>query len=123
MLATTSIGAVWSSCGSELGPMAVIDRLSQIEPKVLCAVDGYPYKGKMFDFLPNVEKVVKELPSLRKTVVVPYAQGRPDISHISNSVFYDDFTSKERQPTSCFLQVQPASRNAWSKALACSSIT
>lgn len=105
MLATTSIGAVWSSCGSELGPMAVVDRLSQIEPKIIFAVNGYSYKGKTFNFLPNVEKVAKELPSLKKTIIVPYAQGRPDISHILNSVFYDDFTSKERQPTIQFAQM------------------
>jgi acetoacetyl-CoA synthetase len=105
MLAATSIGAAWSSCGSELGPMAVIDRLSQIEPKILFTVDEYPYKGRIFNFLPNVEKVTRELPSLRKTVVVPYAQGKPDISHVSNSVLYEDFTSGERQPAIHFAQV------------------
>jgi len=71
MLATTSIGAIWSSCGSELGPVAVLDRLSQIEPKVLFTVDGYPYKGKSFDFLPNAEKIANDLPSLKKVVVFP----------------------------------------------------
>jgi len=42
MLATTSIGAIWSSCGTELGPKAVLDRLGQIKPKVLFTVDGHP---------------------------------------------------------------------------------
>jgi acetoacetyl-CoA synthetase len=105
MLATTSIGAAWSSCGSELGPMAVVDRLSQIEPKILFAVDGYPYKGKLFNFLPNAKKVAQELPSLRKTVIVPYAQEKPDISHLSNSVLYTDFTSGEKQPAIQFAQL------------------
>ena len=93
MLATTSIGAIWSSCGSELGPVAVLDRLSQIEPKVLFTVDGYPYKGKAFDFLPNAEKIAKELPSLRKVVVVPYMKTKPDVSGVPKSVLYTDFLS------------------------------
>ena len=52
MLATTSIGATWASCGSELGMQAVIDRFSQIAPRVLFAVDGYQYKNKPFPCLP-----------------------------------------------------------------------
>ena len=97
MLATTSIGAIWSSCGTELGPRAVVDRLGQIEPKVLFTVDGHPYKGKTFNDLPNVEKIAKGLPSLEKIIVVPYIQQEPDVSHIPNSVLYNDFISRERQ--------------------------
>ena len=52
MLATTSMGATWASCGSELGMQAVIDRFSQIEPKVLFTVDGYPIKTSHFPCLP-----------------------------------------------------------------------
>jgi len=97
MLAATSIGAIWSSCGTELGPVAVLDRLGQIEPKVLFTVDGYPYKGIAFNFLPNVEKIAKGLPSIEKIVVVPYMAEKPDISRIPNSVLYNDFISEERQ--------------------------
>ena len=97
MLAATSIGAIWSSCGTELGPKAVVDRLGQIEPKVLFTVDGHPYKGKTFNDLPNVEKIAKGLPSLEKIIVVPYIQEEPDVSHIPNSVLYNDFISRERQ--------------------------
>ena len=105
MLATTSIGAVWSSCGTELGPMAVLDRLGQIEPKILFTVDGYPYKGKTFNFLPSVEKIVKGLPSLKRTIVVPYVEAKPDIGHIPNSVLYSDFISKESKPKIRFEQL------------------
>src|SRR5205823_12010062 len=49
MLAATSIGAVWACCGAELGSGAILDRLGQVKPKVLFAVDGYLYKGKKFD--------------------------------------------------------------------------
>jgi len=96
MLAATSIGAIWSSCGTELGPGAVVDRLGQIEPKVLFTVGGYPYKGKVFDVLSRLEKIAKGVPSLEKIVVVPYVAEKPDIRNVPNSMFYDDFISQER---------------------------
>jgi acetoacetyl-CoA synthetase len=111
MLATTSIGATWSSCGTELGPGAVLDRLGQIEPKVLFTVDGNPYKGKTFDVLPNVEKIVSGIPSLKKVIVVPYMEEKPDISHVPNSVLYSNFVTQERQLELRFEQLpfdQPA---------------
>jgi acetoacetyl-CoA synthetase len=95
MLAATSIGAIWSSCGTELGPGAVVDRLGQIEPKVLFAVGGYPYKGKVFDVLPRLGKIAKGVPSLERIVVVPYVIEKPDIRHVPNSVLYDDFISEK----------------------------
>ncbi|MDH5451012.1 MAG: acetoacetate--CoA ligase [Candidatus Bathyarchaeota archaeon] len=97
MLATTSLGAIWSSCGTELGPRAVLDRLGQIEPKVMFTVDGHRYKGKTFSDLSNVEKIAKGIPSLKRVVVVPYVGEKPDVSHIPNSMLYDDFISQERQ--------------------------
>jgi acetoacetyl-CoA synthetase len=96
MLAATSLGAIWSSCGTELGPSAVVDRLGQIEPKVLFAVDGHPYKGKAFNDLSNVEKIARGIPSLEKIVVVPYIQEEPDVSRIPNAVLYRDFVTKEK---------------------------
>ncbi|MDH5747219.1 MAG: acetoacetate--CoA ligase [Candidatus Bathyarchaeota archaeon] len=95
MLAATSLGAIWSSCGTELGPGAVVDRLGQIEPKVLFAVGGYPYKGKVFDVLPRLGKIAKGVPSLERIVVVPYVIEKPDIRHVPNSVLYDDFISEK----------------------------
>ncbi|MBI5238343.1 MAG: acetoacetate--CoA ligase [Deltaproteobacteria bacterium] len=97
MLASTSIGAVWSSCGTELGPAAVLDRFGQIGPKVLFTVDGYRYKGKTFNILPNVEEIVRGIPSLEKVIVFPYVEEKPDISHIPDSVLYGDFISHEEQ--------------------------
>ncbi len=95
MLATTSIGAIWSSCGTELGPGAVVDRLSQIEPKVLFTVGGYPYKGKVFDVLPRLDRIAKGVPSLEKIVVVPYMAENPDLGRVPKSVLYDNFASQE----------------------------
>jgi len=105
MLSTTSIGAIWSSCGTELGPVAVLDRFGQIEPKVLFTVAGYLYKGKTFSVLPNIEKIVKGTPSLEKVIIVPYMEEKPDVSHIPNAVLFNDFVSKQRQPKIRFEQV------------------
>ena len=99
LLAATSVGAVWSSCGSELGTQAVIDRLGQLEPKVLFTTDGYIYKGKYFDILEKVKKVAEAIPSLRKVIVVSYAQEKPDISNIPNSVYFDEFLSSKTSLT------------------------
>lgn len=97
MLATTSIGAIWSSCGTELGPKAVLDRFGQIEPKVLFTVDGYYYKGKTFSVLSRAEEVAKGISSLKKTIVFPYVEEKPHIVSIPNSVLYDNFAFQEEQ--------------------------
>jgi len=97
MLATTSIGAIWSSCGTELGPKAVLDRFGQIEPKVLFTVDGYYYKGKTFGVLSRAEEVAKGISSVKKTIVFPYVEEKPHIVSIPNSVLYDDFVFQEEQ--------------------------
>ena len=97
MLATTSIGAIWSSCATDLGTHAALDRLSQIEPKVLFTVDGYFYKGKAHDSLANASEIAKGLPSLEKVIVVRYRGGDSDISHIPNSIYYEDFTAQWHQ--------------------------
>ncbi|MHA2295509.1 MAG: acetoacetate--CoA ligase [Candidatus Hodarchaeales archaeon] len=96
MLATTSIGATWASCGAELGSKAVLDRLGQVEPKVLFTADGYYYKGKKFDSLKNVEKIVKGIPSLEKVIVVSYIEEKTNLSNIPASVHYDEFLSPEK---------------------------
>ena len=95
MLAVTSIGAVWSSCGTELGARAVADRLGQIGPKVLFTVDAQLYKGKAVNVLANVEKIAKEIPSLERIIVVPFVEQRPEIGNLGNAVLLPDFMSKE----------------------------
>ncbi|MEK7845747.1 MAG: AMP-binding protein, partial [Nitrospinota bacterium] len=93
MLASASIGAIWSSCGAELGPASVLDRFGQIEPKIFFTVDGYFYKGKIFNVLTNVEKIVRGIPSLKKVIIFNYIEEKPDISNIPNSILYNDFLS------------------------------
>ena len=73
MLATTSLGAIWSSCSPDFGTNGVVDRFSQIEPKILFCVDGYDYNGKRIDTLARVPEILEELPGVEACVVVPYA--------------------------------------------------
>ena len=96
MLATTSIGAEWASCATDIGPGAALDRFSQIEPKVLFTADGYFYKGKAFSSLSNAAEIAKGIPSIEKVIVTCYTEDKPDIGCILNSVYYDDFLSEER---------------------------
>jgi acetoacetyl-CoA synthetase len=91
MLATTSIGAVWSSCSPDFGTRGVLDRFKQIEPKVMFTVDGYYFRGKQFDCLERAASIVSELPSVERMIVVPYCESNPQITQISNAVLYDAF--------------------------------
>jgi acetoacetyl-CoA synthetase len=70
-LAAASLGAVWTSCSPEFGADAVLDRFRQVSPKVLVAVDGYRYGGKLFDRRAELARIRAGLPSLQATVVVP----------------------------------------------------
>lgn len=73
MLATTSLGAIWSSCSPDFGVQGVLDRFGQIEPKVLITVDGYFYNGKRIDIQEKVAEIISQLDGLKHTVVVPFA--------------------------------------------------
>jgi len=95
MLAATSIGATWASCATDIGSGGVIDRFGQIEPKVLFTVDGYFYKAKPFNSLINAAEIAKGIPSIEKVIVSSYTEDKPDISNIPNSVYFNDFLSKE----------------------------
>ncbi len=72
MLATTSIGAIWSSCGPDFGTPGVLDRFSQLQPSVLLYVDGYQYGGKPFDRRPEVAKIIDKLDTLKRVIFLPY---------------------------------------------------
>ncbi len=89
-LASASIGAVWSSCSPDFGPASVIDRFAQIEPKVLFAVDGYRYGGKDFDRLDTVAELRAAMPSLARTVVLPYLDPEPDLSAHSDATTWGE---------------------------------
>ncbi|XP_039361514.1 acetoacetyl-CoA synthetase [Mauremys reevesii] len=93
MLAAASIGAIWSSTSPDFGINGVLDRFSQIQPKLIFSVEAVVYNGKEHNHMEKLHNVVKGLPDLRKVVVIPYVSSREviDISKIPNSVFLEDF--------------------------------
>ncbi len=88
--ACASIGAVWSSSSPDFGNRSVVDRFAQIEPKVLLAVDGYRYGGKDFDRCDVVRALESEMPSLERTVVLPYL----GCGRISGAMGWDELESE-----------------------------
>ena len=86
LLATASIGAIWSSCSPDFGVQGVLDRFGQIEPKVLFCVDGYWYSGKSIETLGRIAEIVRRLPGLERVVVVPYLTPEPAIDAIPKAV-------------------------------------
>ena len=105
MLAAASIGATWSSCSPDFGIKGVLDRFGQIKPKILFTANGYFFKGKEIDSLERISKILKELPSIEKVIVVPYTQQDPDIKHIPNAIHYADFLTPEPDPEINFEQL------------------
>jgi acetoacetyl-CoA synthetase len=96
MLATTSLGAIWSSCSPDFGALGVLDRFGQIGPKVLFAVEGYYYNGKTHDTLPRIAEIARNLPTLTRTVIVSYTREQPDVSGIGHAVHLSDFVGPYR---------------------------
>ena len=94
MLATASLGAIWSSCSPDFGVQGVLDRFGQIEPKVFFCADGYLYGGKTFDSQAKAREIVAQLPSVRHCVVVPYL-GAPATAGIALEQFIAPFTARE----------------------------
>jgi acetoacetyl-CoA synthetase len=93
-LACASIGATWSSGSPDFGAGSLVDRFKQIEPKVLLAVDGYRYGGKDFDRTQVVARLQQEIPSLEKTVILPYLNDDPDLGSLENAVLWDDLLAE-----------------------------
>ena len=91
MLASASIGAIWSSCSPDFGVQGVLDRFGQITPRVLFCGDGYRYAGKEIDSLATVSEIASRIPSIERIVVVPYLHARPDLSHVARAEAYDAF--------------------------------
>ena len=104
-LATASIGAVWSSGSPDFGAGSIVDRFKQIEPKVLFAVDGYRYGGKDYDRTEVVAKLQGEIPTLEKTVVLPYLKDEPDLGSLDNAVLWDEVLGSQEGAELHFEQV------------------
>lgn len=95
MLATASIGAIWSSCSPDFGVSGVVDRFGQIEPKVLFCADGYFYNGKRLDSLRSVAGVLERITAVRRTVIVPFTGDTVDASRVPGAVLWDDFAEAD----------------------------
>ena len=96
LLAATSIGAVWSSASIEFGARTVIDRFSQIAPKVLIAADGYRFSGKAFDRRPEVAEIAQALPTLEALVWVPQFEHDPQAPVAVSQVRFDALLDTHR---------------------------
>lgn len=90
MLATASIGAIWSSCSPEFGLQGVLDRFGQIAPRVLISADGYLFQGKTYDCLEKVKALVEKLPCLAGVIIVPYAYAKADKPPVNRARYYDE---------------------------------
>ena len=91
MLATSAIGAIWSSASPDFGVKGVLDRFKQIEPKIVFASDGYFYNGKKFDSLEKLNDILKKLPSVEKTIIINQIDNQKRNEFPHNSINYNDF--------------------------------
>ena len=82
-LACASLGAIWSVCSPDMGPVAVLDRFRQIEPKLLIACDGYTYGGAAHDRMPVLRGVLDELPSVRDVLLLKYQNAGADAQSLA----------------------------------------
>jgi acetoacetyl-CoA synthetase len=94
MLASVSIGAIWSSCSPDFGVQGVVDRFGQIEPRVLFASDGYAYGGKTHDLQGRIASVLAELPSVQRCVIAGNLEGRPSLAGLRDATTWNEFTGR-----------------------------
>jgi acetoacetyl-CoA synthetase len=92
VLATASLGATWTSCAPEFGTRSVVDRLGQVEPKVLLAVDGYRYGDRRIDRTEELAAIRAALPTLTATVILPYLD--PDAGRVPDAVAWADLRAE-----------------------------
>jgi len=71
-ISTAVLGGIWSSCSPDFGTTAVIDRFSQIKPKILFISDIYFYNGKKINVVERLNKIINKIPSIKKVVIIPY---------------------------------------------------
>jgi acetoacetyl-CoA synthetase len=98
MLATTALGAIWSSCSPDFGVQGVVDRFGQIEPKVLITIDGYRYNGKPIDVRGKLAEIASRLPGLQRVVMAPFLEPAPAPGPLGGAVLYDDFVVNDPGP-------------------------
>ncbi len=103
--ACASLGAIWSSCSPDFGVRSVVDRFAQIEPRVLVAVDGYRYGGRDHDRLDVVRALQSAMPTLERTVVLPYLAPEPSLAGLDRATGWEDFLAEGTDEPLSFAQV------------------
>ncbi len=102
VLATTAIGAIWSGCSPDFGTHSVLDRIAQIDPKVLICVDGYTYGGKPFDRREAVQQIVGQLPTLEHVIFLPYLDKENETLPVEGAVLWKDILDAAPVPAGQF---------------------
>ena len=105
MLATASVGAVWSTCAPDFGQQGVLDRFGQIAPKILFTADGYFYNGKAHDSLGVIQAVLERLTGVERLVIVPFLAAAVDVSVFPAAVSYAEFLGADDHPAINFEQL------------------
>ena len=98
MLATTSLGAVWSSCSPDFGTQGVLDRFGQIEPTIFVAADGYYYNGKTIDVTAKIGEVLERLPTVKAALIVDYVGKSVEAASRIEKAHAWDTVLSSRQP-------------------------
>jgi len=93
MLATSSIGAIWTSTSPDFGVQGVLDRFSQVEPKILIAVDGYYYNGKKIEVLNTIKNVIDKITSIEKVILIN--QIGAELPDSNKYMYWDDALDNE----------------------------
>ncbi|AKH76559.1 acetoacetate--CoA ligase [Leptospira interrogans] len=94
MLATTSIGAIWSSCSPDFGVKGVLDRFGQIEPKILFTTNLYSFKGKDLSLAENLTQILKSIPSIEAVIVSDYKNGILHFKNRTKTVLPENYPQK-----------------------------
>lgn len=97
MLATASIGAIWSACSPDFGLQGVLERFGQIQPKILFTINGYQYNGKTHSCLATVEQLAQHLPDIKQIIITPFIAQDIPIKKIVKATLFDDFLSDNNQ--------------------------
>lgn len=104
-LAAASLGAIWSSCPPDFGDRSVLDRFSQIEPKLLIAADGYRWNGQIFDRTDAIAHLQAQLPTLAKTILIPQVTAGTAATRLSNTVLWDNLLATTTATTLDYAQI------------------
>jgi acetoacetyl-CoA synthetase len=100
MLATTSLGAIWSSCSPDFGVNGVLDRFGQIQPRVLFTADAYIYSGREIDCLARVKEIAEKIPEIEHVVVIGYVSDAPSLEGIRAASRWKDLPNGELRTAS-----------------------